>query len=136
MSGVNAQIIQQMMPVVASMLIGGIANAMAAQGLGGVARPARQRVRARRGPRARAPIPPPPLRRRPAPCSQLDEHGQRHADRRRRDGDAAADAAGRRPAGRPQSLNSMLQAGVQVSQAQQQGLATILEFDQPSAAKG
>ena len=36
MSGVNAQIIQQMMPVVASMLVGGIANAMAAQGLGGV----------------------------------------------------------------------------------------------------
>lgn len=33
-SGVNAQVVQQMMPLVASMLVGGMAQAMAAQGLG------------------------------------------------------------------------------------------------------
>ena len=35
-SGVSAQIIQQMLPIVASMLIGGVSSAMAAQGLGGL----------------------------------------------------------------------------------------------------
>ena len=32
----NPQVVQQMMPLVASMLIGGIAQTMAAQGLGGM----------------------------------------------------------------------------------------------------
>ena len=36
MSGINAQIIQQMMPVVASMLMGGLFHSMTSQGLGGI----------------------------------------------------------------------------------------------------
>jgi len=35
-SGVSAQIIQQMMPIVASMLVGGLAHSLNAQGLGGI----------------------------------------------------------------------------------------------------
>jgi hypothetical protein len=35
-SGVNAQIIQQMMPVVASMLMGGLFHSMTSQGMGGI----------------------------------------------------------------------------------------------------
>jgi hypothetical protein len=36
MSGVNPQVIQQMMPIVASMLMGGLAHSMTSQGMGGL----------------------------------------------------------------------------------------------------
>ena len=86
-AGVNPQVVQQMMPLVASMLIGGIAQTMAAQGLGGMspsspthsppAPPAAERRRA--------------LRRR-RPDRRMDEHDRQPAARR-----AAGDGAPERP---------------------------------------
>ena len=114
-AGVNPQVVQQMMPLVASMLIGGIAQTMAAQGLGGM-------------------------------IAQLANAFASGA------GGASSPAAASAAVGAPMAawmnmisslqpgasqaapfqsglgiLNSLLEAGVQVSEAQRQGMHDVLE---------
>ena len=118
----SPQIIQQMMPVVASMLMGGLFHSMNSQGMGGIL-----------GQLAGAANSPGGLGsalgqaaggEQPAGGSWEGSSGMCSA---------ACSAAARR--GRPQAtalqaglntLNSMFQAGVQVSQTHQQGLSDIL----------
>jgi hypothetical protein len=135
MSGVNAQIIQQMMPVVASMLVGGIANAMAAQGLGGVLS---QIANAFTQGAGLAPAV------NPAAAAQAQAGNMFNSWMNMVGGMFTGAAGTPAPPATPQaaalqatvnSLNTMLQAGVQISQAHQQGLATILESIS-KAAKG
>ncbi|MGD0563116.1 MAG: DUF937 domain-containing protein [Roseiarcus sp.] len=109
MSGVSAQTIAQMMPVVASMLMGGLAHSMTSQGLGGLL-----------GELASA----------AAPAAGGGLFGGLVSSV------LGGFLGGAQQPGSPQStalqaglntLNSMFQAGVQVSQAHQQGLNDILQ---------
>ncbi len=116
-SGVSAQTIAQMMPVVASMLMGGLAHSMNSQGLGGIL-----------GELASAVTAPSPAAAAPAASGGLF-------------GGLVGSVLGgllgaAQQPGSPQStalqaglntLSSMFQAGVQVSQAHQQGLNDILK---------
>lgn len=136
MSGVNAQIIQQMMPVVASMLVGGIANAMAAQGLGGVLSQIANAFAQGAGlaPAAN------PAAAAQAQAGAMFSNWMNMVNGMLTGGGASANAAAATPQAAAlqatvNSLNSMLQAGVQISQTQQQGLVTILESIS-KAAKG
>ncbi|MGD0639815.1 MAG: DUF937 domain-containing protein [Roseiarcus sp.] len=121
MSGVSAQIVQQMMPIVASMLMGGLAQAMSSQGLGGLmgqlasAASAPGGLGATPGPTAA----PPPAN----PFAGLINSllGLLGAAQQPGSPPAVAVQAGLN------TLNAMFQAGVQVSQAHQQGLNEILK---------
>ncbi len=121
-SGVSSQIIQQMMPIVASMLIGGVSNAMAAQGMGGlIAQTASQFASnaglATGGAGATNPA---------LTATNMFGNWMNMVS------SLMTGAAG---AGTPQAaamqaglntMNSLMQAGVQVSQAQQQGVNDML----------
>ena len=72
-AGVNPQVVQQMMPLVASMLIGGIAQTMAAQGLGGMIA---QLANAFASGAGGASSPAAASRRRRRPDGGMDEHDQ------------------------------------------------------------
>lgn len=123
MSGVSPQVTQQMMPVVASMLMGGLAHSMTLQGMGGLL-----------GQLASAATAPGGL------ASTLNPGAGASAAGGGPFGGLIASlfaffGAAQQP-GSPQSaalqagfttLSSMFQAGVQVSQAHQQGLDNILK---------
>lgn len=123
MSGVNPQIIMQMMPIVASILMGGLAQGMASQGLGGLL----GQLASAFGTPAAANAAPAgaggPLAGWMNMIGGLLGMG------------SAGSPAGAAGAATPQSaalqaglstLTAMLEAGVQVSQAHQQGLSNIL----------
>jgi hypothetical protein len=111
-AGVNPQVVQQMMPLVASMLIGGIAQTMAAQGLGGmIAQLANAFASGAASPAATSPAVGAPFAAWMNMINSLQP-------------------------GAPQStpfqaglgiLNSLLEAGVQVSEAQRQGMRDVLD---------
>ncbi len=122
MSGVNAQVIQQMMPIVASMLTGGLAQSMASQGMGGILGQLAGAVGA------------------PAAGAQAPPAGGLFGGIASMVGNLLGGGA----PGSPQAtavqaglntLNSMFQAGVQVSQAHQQGLNDILNSITQSASR-
>ena len=123
MSGVNPQIVMQMMPAVASILMGGLAQGMASQGLGGWLG---QLAGAMGAPAAANPA----ANAAAGPLGNwMNMVGSLMGM-----GSAAAPAPAAPPA-TPQSaalqaglstLTTMLEAGVQVSQAHQQGLSNIL----------
>ena len=117
MSGVNPQVLQQMMPAVASILMGGLAHNMANQGFGGMLGQLANAVTAPGG-LGSAPT--------AAPASGgglfgaimgMFTGGAQNAQA----GQSAAMQAGL------STLTNMLNAGVQVSQAHQQGLNSILQ---------
>jgi hypothetical protein len=120
-SGVNPQIIQQMMPIVASMLMGGLFHSMTSQGLGGIL-----------GQLAGAANSPTGL----GPAINQTGAAQSSGGLGGMLGNMLGGLFGGGSAGaNPQSaalqaglntLNSMFQAGVQVSQTHQQGLSDIL----------
>ena len=124
MSGVSAQTIQQMMPIVASMLMGGLAHSMTSQGLGGLLGQLASAVTASGG-----------------LASTLNPGAAAPAAGGGLFGGLVSSVlggllGGAQQPGAPQStalqaglntLSSMFQAGVQVSQAHQQGLNDILQ---------
>jgi hypothetical protein len=122
-SGVNAQIIQQMMPIVASMLMGGLFHSMTSQGMGGIL-----------GQLAGAANSPGGLGSSPGQATG----GTQPAGglfgglvSNVLGGLFGGGASGASPQSATlqaglNSLNSMFQAGVQVSQTHQQGLSDIL----------
>lgn len=121
-SGVNAQIIQQMMPIVASMLMGGLFHSMTSQGMGGILG---QLAGAANSPGGLGPVAGQP--------SAAQASGGMFGGIL---GNVLGGLFGGGASGaNPQSaalqaglntLNSMFQAGVQVSQTHQQGLTDIL----------
>ncbi len=114
-SGVSAQAIQQMMPLVASMLMGGIAQAMAAQGLGGMVRQLASAFAAGAGLNPVAPAPPVAANLLAAWMTMLSGlMGARAAQTSLYQTGLA-------------TLNSMLDAGVKVSNAQQKSLNDLLQ---------
>ena len=126
-SGVSAQVIQQMMPIVASMLIGGVANAMAAQGLGGLVGQLSNIFAANAGLAANVPSPAssPVL----DPNAMLANWVNMMGSMMGAGGAAplaAAPQANAMKAGLD-ALSNLMQAGVEISQAQQQGMNEILD---------
>ncbi len=114
-SGVSAQAVQQMMPLVASMLMGGIAQAMAAQGLGGMVRQLASAFAAGAGLNPVAPAPPVAANLLAAWMTMLSGlMGARAAQTSLYQTGLA-------------TLNSMLDAGVKVSNAQQKSLNDLLQ---------
>ncbi len=115
-SGVSAQAVQQMMPLVASMLMGGIAQAMAAQGLGGMVRQLAGAFAAGAGLNQIAPAPPPVAANLLAGWMTMltGLMGARAAQTSLYQTGLA-------------TLNSMLDAGVKVSNAQQKSLNDLLQ---------
>ena len=121
-SGVSAQIIQQMLPIVASMLIGGVSSAMAAQGLGGLLAQLPTQLAANASLAQGGAAANPALN-----ASQMFGNWMTMVNSMMSGaagGGAAAPQAAAMQAGLT-ALNSLMQAGVQVSQAQQQGLNEI-----------
>jgi hypothetical protein len=124
MSGVSPQIIQQMMPIVASMLMGGLAHSMTSQGMGGLLG---ELASAAAAPGGLASTLNPGAG---APAAGGGLIGELFASL------LGAFFGGAQQPGSPQSaalqaglnaLAGMFQAGVQVSQAHQQGLDEILK---------
>jgi hypothetical protein len=120
-SGVNPQIIQQMMPIVASMIMGGLSHSMNAQGMGGVL-----------GQLASAVNSPGGLGSAINPSGGAQPAGGLFGMLASLLGGLfGGGAAGSNPQSTAMqaglnTLNSMLQGGVQVSQTHQQGLNDIL----------
>ena len=122
-SGVSAQIIQQMMPIVASMLIGGVSNAMAAQGLSGLLAQLPAQLAANASLAQGGAAANPALN-----ASQMFGNWMTMVNSMMSGATGAGAAAPQAAAMQAglTALNSMMEAGVQVSQAQQQGLNEIL----------
>lgn len=126
-SGVSAQIIQQMLPIVASMLIGGVSNAMAAQGLGGLVTQYASQFASGAGL--------PGVGANPAAAATQQAIGNWMTMVNSMM--ASATGAGAQQANPMKAgydaLNAMMQAGVQASQAQQQAFNDILATMSKSA---
>lgn len=125
-SGVNAQVIQQMMPLVTSMLIGGLAQAMAAQGLGSMVAQLANAFSTGAG-----------INPNPSAASSVGNPialWTSWVNAFMGAGKAAAPQSTGLQSGL-NTLNSLMQAGVQVSAAQQQALNGLLESIS-NAAKG
>jgi hypothetical protein len=124
MSGVSPQVVQQMMPVVASMLMGGLFHTMNGQGLGGVLG---QLANAAANPGGLGSVMNPPAGAQPAGGGL---------------GGLFSGLLGSLMGGAPQAtaaqaglntLSSMFEAGVQVAETHQQGMRDILNsFSPPS----
>jgi hypothetical protein len=122
-SGVSSQIIQQMLPIVASMIIGGVSNAMAAQGMSGLIAQTASQFAANAGlaPSVAAAAQNPALHATNMMSAWMTLMGSMMSGA----AGATTPQATAMQAG-INALNSMMQAGVQVSQAQQQGLNVLL----------
>ena len=118
-SGVSPQIIQQMMPIVASMLMGGLFHSMTTQGMGGVLG---QLAGAINGPGGLGSVLNHPGGAQPSGGLFGNLLGGFFG------GGGASGASPQSTALQAglNTLNSMFQAGVQVSQAHQQGLSDIM----------
>jgi hypothetical protein len=121
-SGVNAQTIQQMMPIVASMLMGGLFHSMNAQGMGGILGQLAGAVNNAGGVGAGA---------NQAGGAQPAGGGFGGLLNNMLGGLFGGGASGANPQSAAlqaglNTLNSMFQAGVQVAQTHQQGLSEIL----------
>ena len=118
-SGVSPQIIQQMMPIVASMLMGGLFHSMTTQGMGGVLG---QLAGAINGPGGLGSVLNQPGGAQPSGGLFGNLLGGFFG------GGGASGASPQSTALQAglNTLNSMFQAGVQVSQAHQQGLSDIM----------
>jgi hypothetical protein len=120
MSGVSPQVIQQMMPVVASMLMGGLYHAMNGQGLGGVLG---QLAGAANNPGGLGAQVNPPGGAPPASGGLAGMLGGLFSGLR--GGGGATPQSTAMQAGL-NTLGSMFQAGVQVAETHQQGMRDIL----------
>jgi hypothetical protein len=121
-SGVSPQIIQQMMPIVASMLMGGLFHSMTSQGLGGILG---QLAGAASSPAGLGPV----VNQTGAAQSSGGLGGMLGNMLGGLFGGGGAAGANPQSAAMQAGLNtlsSMFQAGVQVSQTHQQGLSDIL----------
>ena len=128
-SGVSPQVIQQMMPLVASMLIGGIAQAMAAQGLGNMIGQLANTFAAGAGLNANPGGPMNPAANIAANAGNLMNAWMNMLGSLASGGAAPAPATPQAAAFKVglNTLNGLMQAGVQISNAQQQGFSDILQ---------
>jgi hypothetical protein len=130
-SGVSPQIIQQMMPVVASMLMGGLSHAMSGQGLGGILG---QLAGAANSPGGLGAQVNPPGAAPSASGGLAGMLGGLFGGLLGGGGGATATPQSAALQAGINSLSSMFQAGVQVAETHQQGMQDILNaMGRPSA---